>query len=375
MLPIPHPAPGRPPLPFAGQVCLSMIVRNESAVIARCIAAVRPLIGAWAIVDTGSQDGTQARLRDLLGDLPGTLIERPWVDFATNRNQALDLARGYGEYALIVDADEVLEIDPDGGWPARLDAPGYYLRVYQDGGPFEYSCAKLLRHATPWRWHGVLHEYPAAEPAAAIAHLGGLRVRGVPDGARSQRPVHEKYADDARVLEAALKAEPDNARYVFYYAQSLRDAGRPEQALAAYRKRAAMGGWAEEVWYALYQVGCLHERLASGDAAVIEAYLAAYDARPQRAEPLCDLARYLRQRGRYASAYLHARAAAALPQPDDLLFLDASAYRWRARDEQAVCAYYVGRREECATLCRELLADPALPPSEHARVAANAAFG
>lgn len=364
-----------PRLPFAGSICLSMIVRNESAVIARCVEAVRPLIGAWAIVDTGSDDDTQARIGELLGDLPGRLIERPWVDFATNRNQALDLARAYGRYALIVDADEVVEIDPRPAWPDALDAPGYYLRVYQHGGSVEYLCAKLLRHDAHWRWHGVLHEYPATDPMVAIGVLDGMRVRGVPDGARSRRPQHEKYADDARVLEAALKAEPDNARYVFYYAQSLRDAGRPEPALAAYRCRAAMGGWDEEVWYARYQIALLHEALGHAEATVIDAYLAAYDARPARAEPLCDLARYLRLRGRYGSAYLHARAAAALALPDDALFVDRSVYQWRARDEQAVSAYYAGRRAESAALCRTLLDDPALPASERARVAANAAFG
>ena len=37
----------------------------------------------------------------------------PWVDFATNRNQALQLARRHGDYALFVDADDTLEVaDP-----------------------------------------------------------------------------------------------------------------------------------------------------------------------------------------------------------------------------------------------------------------------
>jgi glycosyltransferase involved in cell wall biosynthesis len=58
-------------LPFARQLCLSMIVKNEAAVIARCLESVRPCVGAWAIVDTGSTDGTQQIVRDCLRDLPG----------------------------------------------------------------------------------------------------------------------------------------------------------------------------------------------------------------------------------------------------------------------------------------------------------------
>ena len=64
-------------------VCLNMIVKDEAHVIGRCLATARPLIDAWVVSDTGSTDGTQALIRELLADLPGTLLERPWVDSRT----------------------------------------------------------------------------------------------------------------------------------------------------------------------------------------------------------------------------------------------------------------------------------------------------
>lgn len=359
-------------LNLCSQLCASMIVRNEAPVMERCITSLRPLISSWAIVDTGSTDGTQDLIRELLGDLPGELIERPWQDFATNRNQALELARQYGEYALIQDADQIIEVLPDAELPDQLDAPGYYVRMQMAGHELEYSGARILRLDQPWRWQGVLHEYPAMNPQPRLPLLPGIRVIGHPDGARSRRPQRDKYLDDVVVLRKALRKEPDNARYVFYLAQSLRDAGEMTQAIKAYRKRAAMADWAEEVWYSLFQVGCLLERLQAPDAEIIDAYLAAFDARPTRAEPLCELARVLRLRGRFASAWLHARHAAELPQSDDLLFLDLSVYRWRAKDEQAVSAWYIGRQDECIRLCHELLAGPHLPESQRARVRKNA---
>src|SRR5262245_49942 len=101
-----------------------MIVRNEAPVIRRCLDSVRPWIDAWCVVDTGSSDGTQALVRQALAGLPGDLVERPWVDFAHNRTEALAAARGRADYVLVIDADETLEPAPGFALP-RLTADAY----------------------------------------------------------------------------------------------------------------------------------------------------------------------------------------------------------------------------------------------------------
>src|SRR5580693_3844786 len=110
------------------RVCVSMIVKNEAAVVERCLRSVKPHVHAWAIVATGSGEGTQDIVRWIMADLPGELIDRPWVDFATNRNEALELARKHGDYALVIDADDVFETDANFAWP-ELNAPGYLLEI------------------------------------------------------------------------------------------------------------------------------------------------------------------------------------------------------------------------------------------------------
>ena len=90
-------------------ICLCMIVKNEAPVIRRCLDSVRPLIDHWVIVDTGSTDGTQEIIRTHMAGLPGTLHERPWVDFAHNRSESLALARPHADYSLVIDADDFLE--------------------------------------------------------------------------------------------------------------------------------------------------------------------------------------------------------------------------------------------------------------------------
>jgi glycosyltransferase involved in cell wall biosynthesis len=102
------------------QICLNMIVKDESKIIKRGLATVKPIIDYWVIVDTGSTDGTQQIIKDFMQDIPGELHERPWKNFAYNRNQALALAKGKADYILFMDADETLEFSPNFKMPTLL---------------------------------------------------------------------------------------------------------------------------------------------------------------------------------------------------------------------------------------------------------------
>jgi glycosyltransferase involved in cell wall biosynthesis len=355
------------------RICLSMIVKNEAPVIERCLRSVKPFVHAWAIADTGSSDGTQDIVRRFMADLPGKLIERPWVDFSTNRNEALELARKYGDYALIIDADDTLEADSGFAWP-ELGAGGYALEVV-DTGNIHYQRIAIPRLDAGWEWRGVLHEALFAPAAVSTPLVSGLRIlRLHNDGARSRQAPAEKFSRDAAVLRQALEREPKNARYRFYLAQSLRDAGDLTGAIAEYEKRAAMGGWVEEVYFSKYQVAVLKERSGATYADVVAAYLDACDSRPARAEAPFELARYFRFHQRWNLARHFAQIAASLPVPDDALFIDRAVHDWRARDEWAIASYWCGDYARSAALCRELLACPHLPASERQRVQKNLEF-
>jgi glycosyltransferase involved in cell wall biosynthesis len=347
-------------------ICLTMIVKDEAHVIARCIASVKPLITSWCIVDTGSTDGTQDIIRKELADLPGDLHERPWKDFGHNRSEAIELARGKADYDLVMDADDVLVI-PERFVMPRLTADSYEVRVEDSG--ISYYRIHLFRGDLDFHYVGVLHEVITSGPERTLARLNGLTYRRAYDGARSADP--EKFRKDAAVLQRALKAEPDNARYAFYLAQSWRDAGEYAKAAAVYERRAAMGGWPEEVWYSLYERARLADSLGEDDDAVIALHIRAFESRPQRAEALCDLARSLRMRNRLATAYPFARAASDIPRPNDILFVEDEVYTWRALDELGVAAYYAGLYREGFAANRRLLSERALPASERPRVQQN----
>jgi glycosyltransferase involved in cell wall biosynthesis len=352
------------------KLCLNMIVKNEAHIIERCLTAAKPHIERWCIVDTGSTDGTQAKIRDLLKGVPGELHERPWVHFAHNRSEALALAKPGGGHALFLDADDVLSVEAGGPRPiASVDAHQLTIHV---GESFSFRRVGIVNLAKPWRWEGVVHEYPECGEPYGTETLPGWHVRSISDSARN-REGSKKYLRDAVVLESALLDDPENARYVFYLAQSYRDGGRPERALPAYVKRSTMGGFEEEAWYALYQVAAMHEGFGRVDSALL-GYLAAFDRRPSRAEPLCSAARLARQEKRWGSALAFARTAAAIARPkNDVLFLDDSVYAWRALDEYGVAASWTGAFAEAVGVFEHLKTLPSLPPAERSRVEGNLA--
>jgi tetratricopeptide (TPR) repeat protein len=350
-------------------ICLNMIVKNEAHVIRRCLDSVRPLVDTWVIVDTGSSDGTQDIIREHFRDVPGALFERPWKNFGHNRTEALALARDKADYVLVFDADDVL-VMPCGSAMPELTLDAYSLPIQL--GSTSYWRTSLVATRLAWRYVGVLHEYLACDSEFSQGRLAELTIRAGIDGGRSQGAgTTQKYASDARILERALVDEPGNTRYVFYLAQSYRDSGQLQKSLKAYQRRATMGGWDEEVWYSLFEVAKLSERLGMPIATVTERYLAAYQFRPVRAEPLVELARYCRERKQYALAHLFAQRAINIPRPDDVLFLDAATYEWRAIDEFAVASYWIGDYERGQRACEKLLADAVAPLEHLARVTEN----
>ncbi|MDF3298163.1 glycosyltransferase [Streptomyces tropicalis] len=352
-------------------VCLNMIVKDEAPVIRRCLESVRPLIDTWVIVDTGSTDGTQDIIRDVYDDLPGELHERPWKGFDGSRTEAVQLARPAADYLLFLDADDVMEVPPGAHMPElTLDA----YRVGIRSGAYSYRRRALVSTRLPWRYVGVLHEYLDCGSQYTLGTLEGATIVVVGGGGRGRgRSAREKYLADAEILQQGLIKEPDNDRYAFYLAQSFRSAGEFEKAIEAYDRRAGMGGWDEEVFCSRLFAAQFAEELGRPSAEVMGRYLAAHESRPGRAEALGGLARWCRLNGqRWPLAHLFARKAAYLPYPsDDHLFVESSWYEWRALDELAVSAYWVGEYEESETCSERLLMSGKLPPEHRDRTIQN----
>jgi len=360
---------------------LCMIVKNEAHVIERCLASVLPVIDYWVIVDTGSTDGTQQKIQDFFdrNGIDGQIHNRPWVDFGHNRSEALELAQKTDtDYALMIDADEILVFDPGFdpiAFKNSLNADLY--NIFAQFGQTRYHRPQLTSNKKRFYYRGVLHEYvDCHDPIATRDFARGFMNTPIQDGARSSDP--QKYAKDAAKFEESLASgkveEKDFNRYHFYMAQSYRDSQQWEKALAAYLKRADLGGWNEEVFYSLYQAGRIMEILEKPVDNIIQVYFKAYQTAPWRAESLWAAARLCRAFSRFDQGYRFAKQGLKIRYPEGALFVGQGIYEWALLDEFAIAAYWTGHYRESRIASIQLLKDGKFPPDQKDRIEANMKF-
>ena len=356
---------------------LCMIVKNEAPVILRCLESVKPLLDYVLIEDTGSTDGTQEIIRTYIKQnaLQGEVYDRPWSDFATNRSSVLAQLRRHVEidYALIMDADDVLTFSPKldiRKLKDSLSADRYDLWIHL--GPVTYHRPQICSNRLPFHYRGVLHEFLECPQAHTSAEMAGLSICCDRDGSRSQAP--DKYKHDAELLERALTSEKDPlliSRYTFYLAQSYRDQGEAAKALPHYLRRAEQGFWAEERFIALYEAAKIKALLGHPVPEVLGTFLQAYELCPTRAESLHGAMQFCRNRGQFHQGYLIGKLAVSMQRPPTGLFLENWIYLYGLFDEFSVLAYWSGHYEECREYANRILLEGHIPLEQRERITAN----
>lgn len=328
---------------------LVMIVKNEAHGITDTLQSFKPIIDCWTILDTGSTDGTQAVIQEALHGVPGTLYEEPFVDFSTSRNRALDLHGQQSVLTIMPDSDDKLQ---NAGvlrafCEAKRLAEGPSEEAYGinlQRGALSYYLPLLLRASAHWRYTGRVHEYcsrPGSPPATQRVPLVALTQDVRPQSAEASKA---RWHRDLVLLEADVDANAKDPRATFYLAQTYDCLGQHEKALATYEHRISVGGWIDETFEAMLRKARVMQRLKRPWPEVIQAYLAAYQFDPRRAEPLFEIGAHYHRQDQHSLAYLFASRAEAMSAPDTTMFVDTDVYRWRNADVLAVSAFYVSRQ-------------------------------
>ncbi len=317
-----------------------MIVKNESRIIERLLETVAPVIDSYCICDTGSTDDTKERIEKFMQNrgIPGEVFQEPFKNFGYNRDLALKRADSWGDYVLLLDADMKLVIGPEFSKDA-LTKDGYMC--IQGSDRFEYYNTRIIRTKKGVRCVCPTHEYydfPGGLDHNNKLPKAFMRIDDIGDGGSKA----DKFERDIRLLKQGLEEEPKNGRYHFYIANSYRDLGKKAEAIEWFKKRISLGGWVEEIWNSMFEMGKCY--MSIGDTAKgIEALLMAYNTRPQRAESLYEIVKFYREMGKQQIAMMFLEKAYKISYPkDDVLFIHKDVYDYLLDYEYSILAFYTG---------------------------------
>jgi glycosyltransferase involved in cell wall biosynthesis len=83
------------------KLVLILMVKNESAILRRCLEAVKDVVDAYCILDTGSSDTTFEIAEEFLENQIGCVTKEPWKDFGHNRTISFQRAQRISQGAVL----------------------------------------------------------------------------------------------------------------------------------------------------------------------------------------------------------------------------------------------------------------------------------
>lgn len=336
-------------------ICLNMIVKNESLVIERLLNSVVHLIDTYCIEDTGSTDNTIEIITNFFKEkgISGKIVVEPFIHFAHNRSHAFKQAEGMADYLLLLDADMIFtySLTPNEIRSRLIQNEVFY--VFQGSSTFYYKNVRFAKNHPESKYITPTHEYFAPPTGSTYGLFNKTEIfiddRG--DGGSKQN----KATRDIQLLTAELerigkRGEGEETgegvdRCYFYLANSYRDTGDDDKAIEFYKKRVEVGGWIEEQWYSLFEIGNIYKKQNKIEHAIFY-WLEAFEKHPMRIENLYKIVEYYRQKSFYKTAQYFWKLADKLRTEHtkwgEYLFLHSDIYEYLLDYERSLIGYYTG---------------------------------
>lgn len=184
---------------------LCMIVKNEAAVLRRCLSSIADLMDEIIIVDTGSNDDT----KEIAAEFTDKIYDYAWTDdFAAARNFAFSKATM--EYIYSADADEVVDEENHIRFQQlkQVLMPEVEIVQMYYVTPPEYNTAsnfmkeyrpKLYRRLRTFRWIDAVHETVCLEPVVFDSEIEILHLPQSMHSSRDFRLFGLAFAREGRL--------------------------------------------------------------------------------------------------------------------------------------------------------------------------------
>lgn len=219
-----------------------LIVKNEEAMLARCLDSIKGKVDEIVICDTGSTDKTL----DIAKSYTENIQHFEWCDdFAKARNYAKQFASN--EVILSIDADEVLKGDP------RIyeeDFNGMMVTLSNEDGDNDSQAIRVFKKK--FDWVGKIHEYVDVKDNVVSSDLTIVFGRS---------PTHDvDIQRNLRILANEYKSGNREARLLYYFGRELLQFNLRNEAKEAFLEYLPKSQYLAEKADALLMLGCLEAK-------------------------------------------------------------------------------------------------------------------
>ncbi|HML48478.1 MAG TPA: glycosyltransferase [Clostridia bacterium] len=330
------------------------ICKNELQFVDRWVKSMKEA-DEIVVLDTGSEDGTVERLREL-GVTVEQKVIKPWR-FDVARNASMQLAPKDADILVCTDLDEVLtpgwrDILEKAWTPQAKQARYRYVWNFNEDGSegtvFQYE--KI--HANGgFKWVHPVHEvliYDGKEPHAYV-NCSGFQLNHLPDPTKSR-------AQYLPLLELAVEERPDDDRNVHYLGREYmfrQDWNRCIETLERHLKMPT-ATWRDERCASMRFIARAHWNLGHTDQAM-EWYFKAIGEAPYLREPYVEMARLLYGQNNWSGVVFFVDQALRIEKRAETYICEADAWGSLPHDLISIALYNMNYPDLAAKAGREAL--------------------
>ena len=308
------------------------------------------------VLDTGSEDGTAARLRERGAKVTVEKI-LPWR-FDRARNRSLELVDEDADICVCTDLDEVFHP----GWRKILESvwtPAvsrvryrYTWSFQPDGSEGVVFWIDKIHSRRGYRWahpvHEVLEWTGEGVPGLSV-FAEGIQLDHHPDPSKSRG----QYLG---LLEFSVKEAPEDDRNMHYLGREYLFRGRLDDGIRTLKHHLSMPSavWKDERAASMrYIAGALAAKGERQEAR--DWYLRAVAEAPYLREPYLDLAILLYEDRQWEGVLYFTGCALQITERPRTYISEAGAWGSRPYDLQAVAYFYTGRYEQALEAIKKAL--------------------